>query len=162
MRSAPPHGGRRELRLVDAHCDPKPVQDRLPIWVGGGGEKVSLRIAATHADGWNVAFVPPDVYRHKVDVLGEHCARIGRDAGTIEKTVNLPLAWTEADLQEQFAGIADYVRPAALLGSAQQMVDHIGRYADAGAQTVIVALRAPFDLTALERFGGEVLPAFAG
>ena len=149
------------FRLVDAHCDPKPVQGRLPIWVGGGGEKVSLRIAATHADGWNVAFVPPDVYRHKVDVLGEHCARIGRDADTIEKTVNLPLAWTEADLQEQFAGIADYVRPAALLGSAQQMVDHIGRYADAGAQTVIVALRAPFDLTALERFGAEVLPAFA-
>jgi probable F420-dependent oxidoreductase len=150
------------FRLVDARCDPKPVQEHLPIWVGGGGEKVSLRIAAVHADGWNVAFVPPDVYRRKVEVLGEHCARAGRDPADIEKTVNLPLAWTEDDLRRQFAGIADYVRPAALLGSAQQMVDHIGRYADAGAETVIVALRAPFDVDALDRFGAEVLPAFAG
>jgi probable F420-dependent oxidoreductase len=149
------------FRLVDAHCDPKPVQTRLPLWVGGGGEKVSLRIAATHADGWNVAFIPPDAYRHKVEVLGEHCARVGRDPATIEKSVNVPLAWTEAAFAEQFAGIADYVRPAALLGSAQQMIDHIGNYADAGAQTVIVALRAPFDPDALERFGTEVLPAFA-
>ncbi len=149
------------FRLVDAHCDPKPVQTRLPLWIGGGGEKVSLRIAATHADGWNVAFIPPDAYRHKVEVLGEHCARIGRDPATIEKSVNVPLAWTEEAFVEQFAGIADYVRPAALLGSAQQMIDHIGNYADAGAQTVIVALRAPFDPDALERFAEEVLPAFA-
>ncbi|HZP30361.1 MAG TPA: TIGR03560 family F420-dependent LLM class oxidoreductase [Acidimicrobiia bacterium] len=148
------------FRLVDAHCEPKPLQPRLPLWVGGGGEKVTLRIAATYADGWNVAFVPPDAYRHKVEVLGEHCARVGRDPSTIEKTVNLPLAWTEEDLAEQFAGIADYVRPAALIGSAEQMIDHIGQYADAGAETVIVALRAPFDVDALVRFGEEVLPAF--
>ena len=75
--------------------------------------------------------------------------------------MNVPLAWTEEAFVEQFAGIADYVRPAALLGSAQQMIDHIGNYADAGAQTVIVALRAPFDPDALERFADEVLPAFA-
>jgi F420-dependent oxidoreductase-like protein len=148
------------FRLVDARCEPKPVQSRLPLWIGGGGEKVSLRLAARHADGWNVAFIPPEAYRHKVEVLGDHCAAVGRDPATIEKTVNLPLAWTEEDLGVQFAGVADYVRPSALLGSAQQMIDHIGRYADAGAQTVIVALRAPFDPDALNRFGTEVVPAF--
>jgi alkanesulfonate monooxygenase SsuD/methylene tetrahydromethanopterin reductase-like flavin-dependent oxidoreductase (luciferase family) len=148
------------FRLVDARCEPKPVQSRLPLWIGGGGEKVSLRLAARHADGWNVAFIPPEAYRHKVEVLDDHCAAVGRDPATIEKTVNLPLAWTEEDLGVQFAGVADYVRPSALLGSAQQMIDHIGRYADAGAQTVIVALRAPFDPDALDRFGTEVVPAF--
>ena len=65
--------------LRDAQCEPKPVQERLPIWVGGGGEKVTLRICAEHADGWNVPFIPPDVWAHKAKVLDEHCERIGRD-----------------------------------------------------------------------------------
>ena len=71
------------FHLHDAQCEPKPVQARLPIWVGGGGEKVTLRIAAEHADGWNVPFIPPEVWAHKAQVLGEHCERIGRDEGHI-------------------------------------------------------------------------------
>ena len=59
--------------LTDAQCEPKPVQARLPIWIGGGGEKVTLRIAAQHADGWNVPFIAPDVWAHKASVLDEHC-----------------------------------------------------------------------------------------
>ena len=60
--------------LTDAHCDPKPVQAELPIWVGGGGEKRTLRIAARYADGWNVPFVSPEVFAHKRLVLHDHCA----------------------------------------------------------------------------------------
>jgi alkanesulfonate monooxygenase SsuD/methylene tetrahydromethanopterin reductase-like flavin-dependent oxidoreductase (luciferase family) len=61
------------------------VQSRLPLWIGGGGEKVTLRIAAEHAGGWNVPFIPPDGYRHKSAVLDEHCAAVGRDPATIRR-----------------------------------------------------------------------------
>ena len=51
------------FQLRDARCDPKPVQPRLPLWLGGGGEKVTLKLVAQHADGWNVPFVTPEKYR---------------------------------------------------------------------------------------------------
>jgi F420-dependent oxidoreductase-like protein len=147
--------------LRDARCDPKPVQARLPLWIGGAGEKVTLRIAAQHADGWNVPFIPPDAYRHKVRVLGEHCDRVGRDPATIEKSVNLTVAWSDDELRERFGGMADFIRPSALMGSSAEMVDRIGEYADAGAHWVMLALRAPFDPETVERFAAEVMPAFA-
>jgi F420-0:gamma-glutamyl ligase len=56
--------------------------------IGGGGERLLLRIVACHADEWNV-FAPPDVLRHKLDVLEQHCAAIGRDATQIKRTVVL-------------------------------------------------------------------------
>ena len=147
--------------LTDARCDPKPVQDRLPLWVGGGGEQVTLRIVAQHADGWNVPFVTPEQYGHKVEVLHRHCEKAGRDPAEIECTVNLALAWREEDLEAQFGGLANMVRPTVLNGSVQQVVDRIGEYADAGCDQVNVAMRAPFDVEGLDRFAAEVLPAFA-
>ncbi len=145
----------------DARCDPKPVQERLPIWIGGGGEKVTLRIAARHADGWNVPFVDPAAYGHKVDVLHGHCEREGRDPASIVKSVNVGLAWSDDDLAAQFSpDMVDWVRPGILTGSPAEMVDRIGAYVDAGAQQLNIARRAPFDLGALERFAAEVVPAF--
>ena len=83
--------------LRDARCEPKPVQERLPIWVGGGGEKITLRIVARHADGWNIPFVAPETYAHKVEVLHAHCEREGRDPHSLTKSVNVGLAFTEED-----------------------------------------------------------------
>ena len=54
-----------------------------PIWIGGGGEKVTLRIAAQYADGWNVPFIAPEEWAHKAQVLDEHCAAVGRDPAEI-------------------------------------------------------------------------------
>ncbi len=144
--------------LEDARCEPKPVQDRLPIWIGGGGEKVTLRIAAEHADGWNVPFVAPDAYAHKVGVLTEHCAAVGRDPSTIEKAANVGLAMRSGDLEAQFGAMARYVEPGVLHGSTAEIVDRVGEYGAAGADWLILALRAPFDVDGLDQFVSDVLP----
>ena len=145
--------------LTDAQCEPKPVQERLPIWVGGGGEKVTLRICAQYADGWNVPFIPPEEWARKARVLDEHCERLGRDPASITKSINVGMAFTDEELQAQFGRMANYVKPGVLSGSVQEMVDKVGAYASAGASWVILAMRAPFDRDGLERFAAEVLPA---
>jgi F420-dependent oxidoreductase-like protein len=149
----------RYFTLRGAQCEPKPVQKRLPIWIGGGGEKVTLRIAAQYADGWNVPFIPPDQWAHKAKVLDEHCERVGRDPKEIAKTVNVGMAFTEDELRQQFGAMADYIRPSVFTGSVQQMVDHAAAFCSAGASTLILAMRAPFDRDGLERFAAEVMPA---
>jgi F420-dependent oxidoreductase-like protein len=145
--------------LTDAACEPKPEQDRLPIWIGGGGERVTLRIAAQYADGWNVPFISPDTWAHKAAVLDQHCERLGRDPAEITKTVNVGMAFTEAELREQFGKLTDIVRPGVFTGSVQQMVDTAAAYCTAGAHYLILAMRAPFDRDGLDRFAGEVIPA---
>ena len=144
--------------LTDAMCEPKPVQDRLPIWIGGGGEKVTLRIAAQHADGWNVPFIPPEDFARKVGVLSEHCDAVGRDIGEIEKAANVGIAMREGDLEAQFGAMAEYVAPGVLHGSVAEIVDRVGTYGEAGADWVILAMRAPFDVDGLDLFASEVLP----
>jgi F420-dependent oxidoreductase-like protein len=147
-------------RLRAARCVPKPDQRRLPIWVGGQGERVTLKLVARHADGWNVPFVSGDTFRHKIGVLEAHCADAGRDAADITRSLNLALAWRDEDLRAQFGNTAEFVRGSVLTGSTQEVVDRIGEYADAGADQINVAMRAPFDVAGLERFAAEVLPQF--
>ena len=137
--------------FVDARCEPKPLQAELPIWIGGGGEKRTLRIAAELADGWNVPFVPPQEFARKRDVLHQHCDAVGRDPGEIRCAVNVGLAWSEESLVAQFGGLADYVRPGVVGGSDGEVVDRIGEYVAAGADQVNIALRAPWDPEALDR-----------
>jgi F420-dependent oxidoreductase-like protein len=146
----------RHFTLHEARCEPRPVQDTLPIWVGGGGEKRTLRIAARWADGWNVPFVSPEEFARKREVLHGHCADVGRDPGEIACAVNVGLALDEASLDTQFGGLKDAVRPGVLMGSVDQLVDHVGAYAELGVDQVNLALRAPWDWDAIERFG-EVL-----
>ena len=78
-------------------------------------------------------------------------------AGATHKcAVNVGLAWTEDSLRAQFGGIADLVRPGVLTGSEQEVLDRIGQYTDAGADQVNLALRAPFDVEAVERFAAAL------
>jgi F420-dependent oxidoreductase-like protein len=144
------------FRLDDARCEPKPVQAELPIWVGGGGERRTLRVAARWADGWNAAFIDPPTFAHKLQVLHQHCSDVGRDPDELRTSVNVGLAWSEESLRQQFGGLADYVRPGVLGGSDAEVVERIGQYVAAGVDQVNLALRAPFDAGALERFAATL------
>ena len=140
------------VRLTGARLEPRPVQPDLPIWIGGAGERRTARIVAQHGDGWNVPFVAPDALARKRQVLAEHCAALGRDPADVQLAVNVAFCDDDASLVAQFGPRADAVGPGAVVGtSVDQAVDALGRYLDAGADQVHVALRAPWDHDALDR-----------
>jgi F420-dependent oxidoreductase-like protein len=142
--------------MTAARCDPPPVQATLPIWIGGGGERRTLRIAARFADGWNVPFIPPDDFARKRDVLHRHCEDVGRDPAEIRCAVNVGLAWREEDFEPQFGAMRMAVRPGVITGSDEQAADRVGQYIEAGADQVNIALRAPFDVEGLARLASAV------
>jgi F420-dependent oxidoreductase-like protein len=138
------------FHFTEARLEPRPVQPELPIWIGGGGERRTLRIVARYADGWNVPFVSPEDFARKRKVLDDHCASEGRDPAEIRSAVNLGICADEESLRTQFGAIAEFVRPGVLVGQHQQLVDRIGEYIAAGADQVNFALRAPWDPGLLE------------
>ncbi len=142
--------------LTQARNEPPPVQAKLPIWIGGGGEKRTLKIAARYADGWNVPFIAPDQFARKNAILDDHCAVVGRDPKEIKRAINVGLAYSEESLQQQFGAISDLVRPGVLSGSDEEITDRIGEYVDAGADQVNIALRAPFNLEATQRLSAAL------
>lgn len=107
--------------------DPPPV-GRMPILVGGGGERVTLRLTAEHADIWN-GFGPVDTFRGKNRVLDEWCARLGRDPGEIERSV---------------------------LVNGPRDLEHIPEFLAAGAQHIIAPVGAPFGFRHIERLLSQV------
>jgi alkanesulfonate monooxygenase SsuD/methylene tetrahydromethanopterin reductase-like flavin-dependent oxidoreductase (luciferase family) len=159
----------KQIHLTDALCDPRPVQPRLRLWVGGQGEKRLLRIVARHADGWNVPFLAPEVFAQRAAVLDDWCAREQRDPRTVTRTINVGLAIGRDDdavrrqedkLPSMFGGLTEFVRPGILVGTPSRVIDRIGEYARSGAEWVILAVRAPFDWDGLEIFIRDVMPAF--
>jgi len=116
---------------------------RIPIMIGGGGERKTLRLVAQYADACNV-FGGPTAIHHKFEVLREHCLRLGRDFNEIERST-LQTVRLEPD-------------DAGRIETPQQVVDRFGELADAGAQHVIFAVRNVSQPGMLERIGRDVLP----
>ncbi len=110
---------------------------RVPIMIGGGGERKTLRLVAQYADATNV-FGGPEQIHHKYEVLREHCAAIGRNPDEIERST----------LQS-----INLAREAP-----SQVVDRFGELADAGAQTVICSVADVHDPSQIESIGREILP----
>jgi alkanesulfonate monooxygenase SsuD/methylene tetrahydromethanopterin reductase-like flavin-dependent oxidoreductase (luciferase family) len=110
---------------------------RVPIMVGGGGERKTLRLAAQYADACNV-FGGPERIAHKYAVLREHCERLARPYEEIERST-----LQSVDLDRE---------------SPDQVVDRFGALGEAGAQHVIFSVRGVSDGARLERLGAEVLP----
>ena len=110
---------------------------RVPILVGGGGERKTLRLVAQYADGCNLFGRSPEFVRDKLAVLREHCDRLGRPYDEIERTV-----LTNIDLDTE---------------SVDETVQRFGELGEAGAQHLIFSLRKVSDTSRLERIGSEVL-----
>jgi F420-dependent oxidoreductase-like protein len=124
------------FHISDAPNQPAPVQDAIPLLIGGGGEKRTMRIAARHADEWN-AWSTPDVLAHKVGVLHKHCEKLRRDPSEIRVSTQalLFLGTDEAWLAEKRDSDAGR---AAVVGNPAEVIEIIGQYADAGADEFII------------------------
>jgi len=160
-------------QLSDAPLEPKPVQKPNPeLMIGGGGEKVTLKIVAKHADHWNV-WGGPGVLARKGAILDEHCQAVGRDPKTIKRSVNMALWIT--DKKSDIDQLADTImkrmgRHAAdaadtcLAGTPDQIRETLGQLKAAGCETVFIPT-IPFrplpDLRKdLDRFIKEIAPAW--
>ncbi len=102
---------------------PPPVRNPIPIMIGGGGEKVTLKLTAQHADLWN-GFGPPETFAHKCRVLDDWCAQVGRDPAAVERTVSL--------------------------ARDDDIPGNLDAYAEAGATHFIMMSKAPPDYQKLE------------
>ncbi len=157
-KGAKPFRG-RVLDVPDTTCYPRPLQARVPILVGGSGERRTLRLVAAHADACNL-FGEPDVVARKVAVLRSHCAELGRDPAEISVT-HLSTALVADDA----AGLRDAVRrtcpprrspeqhaAAVHAGTIEQHVDRVARLVAAGVDHVIVSLPDIEDPAAVGRW----------
>jgi len=126
----------RYYQVTDAPNDPKPVQERLPLLIGGGGERRTMRIAARHADEWNT-WSTPEVMAHKHQVLRRHCDDIGRDPAEI--TVSTQAFLFLSDDKDQLAG---YQPPArglpTIAGTTSQVIETVAAYQDVGVDELII------------------------
>jgi alkanesulfonate monooxygenase SsuD/methylene tetrahydromethanopterin reductase-like flavin-dependent oxidoreductase (luciferase family) len=149
------------FRAENASMLPRPVRGVMPIWIGGVGEKRTLRMAAQHATGWNAAYISADEFRRLNGVLDAHCESIDRDPATVERSINLmfDLGKDENELRAQWGPMWDRVSGGSLNGSVDQATERILTFRDAGADLVNVALRAPVDRELIEAYLTEIAPA---
>jgi F420-dependent oxidoreductase-like protein len=122
--------------LRHAVCEPKGAEGPIPLLVGGGGERVTLRIAARHADEWNV-WGTPSVLAHKGAVLDRHCEAMERDPATIARSAQALLFLSDDQAWLDARRGADVPMPT-MIGTPSELVDVVGAYAEAGVDELII------------------------
>jgi F420-dependent oxidoreductase-like protein len=165
--------------LDGAICRPRPRQQpHIPLWIAGGGEKLTLRVAAEHADYTN--FSPdPEGFAHKSEVLAGHCRDVGRDLEEIVRSANfnVVIAETEQEVADQLAAIRDrlsghvsaqrvegamrgFTSGGGLAGTPEQLVPRFERLRELGLGYAICYFADAASTSAsLELFAREVIPA---
>lgn len=158
----------KHFQVDDATCRPRPVQARMPIWIGGRGEKRTLEIAARRADGWNAAYVSAEEFHRLSQVLDHWCEEDGRDPAQIRRAANvafymsmdeLGLARQREKFRQDWGAAAARTEGGALICTPSEGLDRVMALVDAGADEVNIALRAPWDENALSAWLEEVMPA---
>lgn len=153
----------KHIESTELICYPRPVQERIPILVGGGGEKRTLRLVAEYADACNV-FGDPVAVEHKTEVLERHCADVGRDPDEIEVT-HLTNALAASDRKtltdriERLRGrntTAEEFMKRNNAGTVDDLVELFTAYADAGADHSIVAIPDVHTDGSVEAFGDVI------
>ena len=126
----------RFYQLEDASLEPKPVQQPLPLLIGGGGEKRTLRITARHADAWNV-WGDVETLRHKMEILDGHCADLGRDPKSIRRTAVALLFLSEDEGYLEQMRNADIAMPT-VIGTAEEVRETLATFESIGVDEFIV------------------------
>lgn len=175
----------RYYTISEAICDPKPVQKpHPPVWVGAWGEKLMLRAVARHADGWN-AGGPIDSFKHKLDVLTQHCKDIGRDPRSIKVSWDghILVAPTRDALRRQIERIKllsprypleteiadrptremepryDFLK-SNLVGTPDEVIERLQEYVGIGVTHFMIWFLDFPSRKGVELFAKEVMPSF--
>ncbi len=159
----------RYYRVDAMPSRPRGVQrPHVPLWIGGGGERATLRLVARHADACNLIAHDPATVARKLAILREHCAREGRDYATIRKTLQVfvillaPGEELDAATRNRGAVSLDAVRRANVAGTPAEVAAQLRALLAAGADYFILYFRTGLaDGSALRRFAAAVMPQFA-
>lgn len=162
-------------RVESAICRPKPVQQpHIPIWIAGGGEKLTLQVAARHASYTNFGDTPEE-FAHKSKVLEAHCAAVGREFGEITRSFSMVAvcAPTESEALARFDEVVGHMRPLIAdqdgldrymaearrcSGPPDKIVEEIRPYMAAGMDYLLIRFPdAAYDTTGMELFAREVI-----
>lgn len=161
-------------RARAAMCNPKPIQKpRPPVWIGGGGEKLTLRVVAEEADACNL-FGDPAMVKRKLGILAIHCSDVGRDFGEIRRTIlnTVVIGKTEDEVErkvklflpEKFqlglhAMTRDELRKWVLVGTSDRIAQRLQEYSDVGVQYAVLNFPDAHKLESVELFAEKVMPA---
>jgi alkanesulfonate monooxygenase SsuD/methylene tetrahydromethanopterin reductase-like flavin-dependent oxidoreductase (luciferase family) len=169
----------KHYQVSDAIVAPKPLQDGgLPLWIAGGGEKVTLRIAAKYAQYTNFTS-EPEGFAHKSQVLAEHCRKQGTDFDAIVRSANFNavIGTSETDVKDRVARLramqvtkaneaavdtmlGTVTSPDSASGTTEQAVERLTRLRDLGCEYAILYFpEAAYDRSGIELFEREVIPA---
>ena len=171
----------KHYQVDGAICRPLPLQDGgVPLWIAGGGEKRTLRIAARYADYTNFDSTP-EGFQHKSEILRQHCAEVGTDFGAITRSANynVVLGETEKDVQDRLAWMKDHLlrcgvpekvaeermrdfATGTLTGTPEQLAERLAQLSKLGMSYAILNFaEVAYDRTALTLFTDTVAPALS-
>jgi alkanesulfonate monooxygenase SsuD/methylene tetrahydromethanopterin reductase-like flavin-dependent oxidoreductase (luciferase family) len=166
LRGERPSAAGPRYAARDIRNDPPPLQARLPILVGGGGEKVTLKLVAQYADANNVGG-GLEAVKHKEAVLLEHCERVGRDPAEIERTTGIGVviirdsrAEARRVFEATFAGNGKARNwDDQPVGTPEDVIERLAPYPAIGYRHLVAGFPAPYDEESMTRLATEVRPA---
>jgi len=166
-----------------AICAPGPIQKPRPnIWIGGGGEKKTLRVAAKYGDGWNAGELAPEDYAHKLDVLKGHCQKLGKDYDHIQKSLETYVIitnrheelekakdWGNFSMAELFQQLKLEFKPPVsslddwkkqyIMGTRSEVTDRIAEYIKVGVNHFMMYFIDYPTLDSMKAFARDVIPS---